>query len=258
MTPPRYDGPLFIPTYQSFKGERWDMDVVPLILCPGYWSDATMVRDMATLVRRRPGQPTHVWMSMTPFEIESQEIGCRLAWGRTVVMGMGMGWAACNAAINPAVTEVMVVEYDSEVLAAVEQSGIFRQLPPEAAAKISIRQGDAHRWRPEDGVACDTLMADIWLGLHGAGREKEVKAMAANTGAKGVYFWGQEMNIAWRLKELGLPLDDAGIAHVMGEWNLPLLGPGQPDYADKMARAAQRRLQSPLKAAYSDGTPPAV
>ncbi|MEA1676610.1 hypothetical protein [Nitrospirillum sp. BR 11163] len=236
--------PLFYPTYQPFTGERWELRLAALVICPGYWSGPRMVENMAALIRHDSGN-TRAWMSMTPMETESQEIGCQLASGRTVVMGMGMGWAAANAALNPAVTAVTVVEFDAEVLTAVEQSGIFRQLPPEAAAKITIHQGDAHTWTPVDGRPFDTLLADIWLPLHGLDREAQVRTMAANTGATRIYFWGQEMNMAWRLKELGLLVDAAGIARVVAEWGLPLLGPDQPNYAERAAAAAERWLRAP-------------
>ncbi|MDE1147638.1 MAG: hypothetical protein PW843_13630 [Azospirillaceae bacterium] len=242
--PDSADFPLFYPTYQPFQGERWEMRIAALAVCPGYWTGPRMIENMAALIRH-DRENSRAWMSMTPMETESQEIGCRLVWGRTAVMGMGMGWAAANAALNPAVTQVTVVEFDAEVLAAVEQSGIFSQLPSEAAAKITVHQGDAYIWKPADGQAFDTLMADIWLPLHGLGREEQVRTMAANTGAKEIYFWGQEMNMAWRLKELGLPVDAAGIARVVAEWGLPLLGPGLPDYAEKAAAAAERWLRAP-------------
>ena len=32
--------------------------------------------------------------------------------GHVVVMGLGMGWAAANAALHPAVSQVTVVEFD--------------------------------------------------------------------------------------------------------------------------------------------------
>ncbi|MBB6250533.1 class I SAM-dependent methyltransferase [Nitrospirillum iridis] len=235
---------LFMPVYRPFQGQRWTLRLVPLQICAGYWSPARMIQDMAVLMRQE-GDGLKSWMSMTPMELESQEIGCLLALGHTVVMGMGMGWATCIAALNPAVTAVTVVEFDPEVLAVIEQSDIFAQLPAEAAAKITVRQGDAYHWRPDDGRPVDTLLADIWLGLHKQGREKEVRGMVANTGAKAVYFWGQEMNMAWRLKELGLPVDADGIARVVEEWGLPLLGPGEPDYAAKAAAAAAHWLYPP-------------
>ncbi|OQB96252.1 MAG: hypothetical protein BWX86_00876 [Verrucomicrobia bacterium ADurb.Bin122] len=39
-------------------------------------------------------------MSLSVHEIESQELGCRHAFGTTVVMGLGMGWIALNAALR--------------------------------------------------------------------------------------------------------------------------------------------------------------
>lgn len=231
-----YRTDLFIPRYQPFEGERWQMRIAPLLLCRGYWSEARLVENMAALIRR-DGDDWRTWMSMTPMEMESQEIGCRLAEGHTVVMGLGMGWAAVNTALNPAVSRVTVIEYDPEVIEAVRQSDPFSQLPDEAAAKITVIQGDAYTWTPAAGDVVDTLLTDIWLPLYGPDRLREVAGMVANTGARRVYCWGQEMNIAHHLREKGLPLDTAGIALAVADSGLPLLGPDLPDYLDKTRRA---------------------
>lgn len=90
---------LFRPTYRPWKGERWELLLAPMLICKGYWSEAMLVTDMAGLIRH-DGPASRTWMSMTPMEIESQEIGCRFATGHTVVMGLGMGWAAANAALQ--------------------------------------------------------------------------------------------------------------------------------------------------------------
>jgi hypothetical protein len=156
--PQFFETDLFVPTYRPFSGERWELRIAPLGVCKGYWSDAVLVRNMAALLRRVDGGMIS-WMSTTPYEIESQEIGCRLATGHTVVMGMGMGWAAANAAIQSAVSRVTIVERDAEVIGMIRDTGIFDQLPPEAAAKIAVVQADALEWRSETPV--DTLLPDI-------------------------------------------------------------------------------------------------
>ena len=48
---------------------------------PGYWSGARPVANMAVL--HRDGQS---WMSTTPFELESQEIGVRSAAGHVGIL----------------------------------------------------------------------------------------------------------------------------------------------------------------------------
>ena len=116
-------------------------------------------------------------------------------------MGLGMGWATANAALRPEVTAVTVVEFDPEVIAMIEEIGVFEQLPPDAQAKITVVRGDALTYAPDQPA--DTLLADIWLPINGDGRADQVRAMLANTGASRVYFWGQEMVIARMARDAG-------------------------------------------------------
>ncbi|EWY38376.1 hypothetical protein N825_12800 [Skermanella stibiiresistens SB22] len=241
---PLYAPDVFRPVYRPIQGERWRLDVAPLSLCPGYWSGVQVVTDMAVLTRihgEGADAGLRTWMSMTPMEIESQELGCRAATGHTVVMGLGMGWAAANAALQRQVTAVTVVEFDPEVIGLIAELGVFAQLPPEATAKITVVEGDAFAWTPE--IPADTLLADIWIPLDGDGRVAQVQGMRANTGASKVYFWGQEMVIARRAQALGLPLDTATVARIVAEMDLPLIGPEVSDYPDKIERAADRWLR---------------
>ena len=131
-------------------------------------------------------------------ELESQSIGIELAYGHVVIFGLGMGWAASATALRPQVSDVTIVEFDSEVIALHEEMDIFGQLPQEIQAKIRIEQGDAHSWRPSKSV--DLLMPDIWLPLVSDGRIAEVQAMQANVRAHSIYFWGQELEIARHAK----------------------------------------------------------
>ncbi|HYC03799.1 MAG TPA: hypothetical protein VED40_10920 [Azospirillaceae bacterium] len=237
---------VFVPSYAPMKGERWEMHVVPLCCVRGYWAGpARMIRGMAALTRLDEQGIARSWMSMTPMEIESQEIGFRLARGHTIVMGMGMGWCAANAALNPEVTQVTVVEADPEILSIVALNRVFDQLPETARAKIRIVQGDAMAYRPEQPA--ETLLADIWLMVNGGDlRVEEVRTMQANTGATRVYFWGQEMELARRARDRGLPLDAATVAALVAETGLPLLGPELPDYPRLIAEAAEGWLKDPI------------
>lgn len=239
---PPYQSPMFIPRYQPFSGARWSLRHADMVLCPGYWTPPQLVNGMALLTRIDDSGKPHTWMSISPMEIESQEIGCQHARGHVVVMGLGMGWAAANAALHPAVTQVTVVEFDPEVIDAVNQSGIFEQLPPEARARVRVIQGDAYQYRP--ATPADTLLADIWLPLFGAERDEEVRRMCANTGARRVYFWGQEMLIAHRARQAGLALNAATVAHIVAAMDLPLIGPAEcKDYVPRIEQAAARWLK---------------
>ncbi len=240
---PPYQSPMFIPRYQPFSGARWSLRHADMVLCPGYWTPPQLVNGMALLTRIDDSGKPHTWMSMSPMEIESQEIGCQHARGHVVVMGLGMGWAAANAALHPAVSQVTVVEFDPEVIAAVSQSGIFDQLPESARARVRVVQGDAYQYVPD--TPADTLLADIWLPLFGAERDEEVRRMCANTGAGRVYFWGQEMVIAHRARQRGLAINADTVAELVAEMALPLIGPAEcPDYPQRIELAAARWLKA--------------
>lgn len=233
---------LFMPTYQPREGANWFLSVSPLNLGVGYWSNGVLMQNMAVLARKEAGGRSDTWMSLSAREIESQELGCRAAVGDTVVMGLGMGWAAANTALRPEVTRVTVVEQDPEIIGLIDELGIFAQLPPEIAAKISVVQGDALTYTP--ATPADTLLADIWMPLNGPDRVAQVQRMTANTGAKRVYFWGQEMDIARHARALGLdPLDAAGLARIVDEFALPLIGPEMPAYPALIAEAARKWLK---------------
>ena len=237
MTPePALSGALFIPHYLPLRCGDWELRVQAMGMFPGYWSGPVFAQDVPILLRGRDS-----WMSITPLDIESQEIGIRLARGHVLIFGLGMGWAAAATAVNPAVTAVTVVEKDKEVLALHHALDPFAQLPEEARAKLRLIEGDALGFVPERPV--DLLMPDIWLPLVGDGRLDEVRSMQANVAAAAVYFWGQELEIARHAVAAGRALDDAGIAATVAQFRLPLVGLSSPGHAAKLAAAARRWMR---------------
>lgn len=237
---PRYVTDLFIPTYTPIQSGDWQLRIADLVLCNGYWSPAKLVTGMAGLVRHGKS-----WMSTTPMEMESQEIGIRLAHGHVAVFGMGMGWSAMVSALRDEVTAVTVVERDPDVLAMHASLNLFTQLPEHARAKIRVEQGDAYTWTPSAPV--DLLMPDIWLPLISDGRVDEVRRMQANVQAGSIYFWGQEMEIVRHAVAAGRApdgtLDDEAIRATIADFGLPLIGPEFPGYADKLNAAARRWMR---------------
>jgi len=224
---------LFLPAYRPMRCGDWQLRIVGMSLVPGYWSAPVLAQDMAVLTR---GGDT--WMSMTPYELESQEIGVRLAHGHVLVFGLGMGWSAAASALNDAVSAVTVIEFDPDVLAMHRELNVFDQLPPAARAKIRIEQGDAYAYRPSMPV--DLLMPDIWQPLVSDGRVDEVRRMQAHVNARAIYFWGQEMEIARHAARAGRALDRAGIAATIAGFGLPLIGLELSDYPKRVAHVARR------------------
>jgi voltage-gated potassium channel Kch len=233
---PQFHTDLFVPHYRPMRHGDWELRISAMNLVPGYWSGTVLVRDMAALLRH--GQ---TWMSMTPYEIESQEIGVRLSHGHVLIFGLGMGWSAAASALREEVAAVTVVERDPDVIALYRTLAVEDQLPPAARAKIRIVEGDAYAYRPE--LPVDLLMPDIWYPLVSDGRVAEVGRMQANVGAGAIYFWGQEMEIARHAVAAGRAVDPAGIAATIADFGLPLIGPAVPGYAGKVALVSARWMR---------------
>lgn len=227
---------LLLPRYREMASGDWQLRVQRNGLAQGYWSPAVIVAELPMLMRGKD-----VWMSVTPLEVESAEIGIRLSRGHVLVMGLGMGWAAMATAMRDEVTAVTVVERDPDVLALHRELDLFAQLPEAARAKLRIVEGDAYAYVPDAPV--DLLMPDIWLPLVNDGRVDEVRAMQANANAAAIYFWGQELEIARYARAAGRDLDEAGIAATVAGFGLPLIGPEFPDYSALTAIAAQRWMR---------------
>jgi hypothetical protein len=227
-----FESDLFVPRYRPLARGEWELRVAALGHCRGYWSGPAVVEQMAALVRGG-----RCWMSITPYEIESQETGVRLARGHVLIFGLGLGWAAAASAAVEAVTAVTVVEKDPEVIALHRELDLFAQLPAAARSKLRIVEGDAFSYMPD--LPVELMMPDIWLPLVGDDRVEEVRRMQENVGAAAIYFWGQEMEIARRAVAAGRGLDDAGIAATIAETGLPLVGPELEGYSDRLARAAR-------------------
>src|SRR5689334_6620493 len=150
---------LWMPRIRPGKFGAWSLRAIKTHSTRGYWG--TLYNTYGTALLIGPGERNATsWMTTTPWEIESQEIGIKGARGHTVVLGLGMGWQAANVALNPAVEYVSVVENDKDVLALAASQDLFAQLPPEAQAKIKLIEGDARTFKSDCPV--DVLLADIW------------------------------------------------------------------------------------------------
>lgn len=228
---------LFVPRYGPVRRGEWELSVTPMCLSTGYWTDAVYLCGMAGLARG-----DDCWMSLAPFEVESQETGIRAAAGHVLIFGLGMGWAAAATAFQPAVTAVTVVERDPDLIDLHAELDLFSQLPEAARAKLRLVEGDAFTFVPERAV--DLLMPDIWLPLISDGRINEVRRMQGNVQARAVYFWGQELEIARHAVADGRAPDDAGIAATVAASGLPLIGPGIPGYAEKVVGVARRWMKN--------------
>ncbi|MBS4096759.1 MAG: hypothetical protein KGZ83_07995 [Sulfuricella sp.] len=248
---PLYQPPYFMPEYAVGEQGKWKMIKGGFLLDRGYYSGVWGVSGLPALLRTSlgDGQGWDTWMSLSPHEIESQELAVRYAHGHSVVMGLGMGWVAANVALNPAVSKVTVIERDPEVIDLFSRVQNFAGLPAEARAKLNLVEADALFWQPGEPV--DFLYADIWRTLEEPQTLDDVRAMQANVAANEVYFWGQELFIH-KLATPG-PQDAAGpeqwaesVARCVRECiALPLLMPSDFDYPALIAQIVKQRRQFP-------------
>lgn len=238
---PLFHTDLYIPEYPVAEIGPWRITHCPLHTSRGYWGASSLVAGMPVLLRQgNSGWET--WMSMSPYELESQELGCRYAHGHTVVMGLGMAWIAINAALNSKVGTVTVVERDGDVINLVKQSGILERAPSQVAEKITIVQADALTWSSDTPV--DFLYADIWLQLCEPQTLEQVRQMQRNVSAKSIYFWGQELVIRKQAATLepDVELDHALLTRVVNDQlALPLLIPPDLDYSALIRKAYSMR-----------------
>jgi len=252
MGVPLYTCDLHMPEYPEGTIGRWRVKRGSFGLDRGYYSGLWGVTGMPALLRDSDGagERWETWMSLSPHEIESQELGCRHARGHTVVMGLGMGWVAVNMALNPAVRRVTVIERDPEVIELFEQfeqSRVLDGLAAEAVDKIGIVLADALEWLPDDPV--DFLYADIWLHLEEPQTLDDVRRMQANVRAGQIYFWGQEL-VIHALADAAFDSDAGGpewadaVRHcVAGTIGLPLLLPDDRNYPAMIATVVRQRRE---------------
>ena len=169
---PLYETDLLIPKYRDGKWGEWEIRTVNLILDHGYHTGVWLVQDLQVLTKQSKDKDTlpGAWMSLCPHEIESQELGCRHAFGHTVIMGLGLGWCTVNTAMNPSVEKVTVVELDPVVIRLVDEVKVLEQAPEEARKKIRILEANAMEWLPDEPV--DFLYAG-YLAIPGRSRNPE-------------------------------------------------------------------------------------
>lgn len=100
---PLYAPDWHMPQYPEGAVGPWRMRRTGVGLDCGYYSGTCISAGSTVLLRQGSEGQWDTWMSLSPMEIESQELACRHARGHTVVMGLGMGWVAANVALQPAV-----------------------------------------------------------------------------------------------------------------------------------------------------------
>ena len=135
----------------------------------------------------------NAWMSYTPAEVLSMRQGVRLARGKCVVGGLGMGYFLGRIAQKRVVKEIVVVEKSQSLLDWYGRE-LCQRLAGETGKPITVICGDAIEELGKHGEETRYLY-DIWdsfpVDLYG----KEAEAVAT---VKHFWGWGCLAESAWR------------------------------------------------------------
>jgi hypothetical protein len=105
-------------------------------------------------------QKDEVWMLDAPSESNTIDPYAKKAHGNVLTFGLGIGYFAFMALLNPKVTSVTVIEKSPSVIAMFKQY-ILPQFPQKE--KIRIIEGDAFDYFNETFIqAFDYVFTDIW------------------------------------------------------------------------------------------------
>jgi hypothetical protein len=250
LNAPIFHTELFLPKYKSLQKNNWRITHMGLGFDHGYFTDVWVVENMPILSRRSKDdeEKWESWMSICPHELESQELSCKYAHGKVVIMGLGMGWVAINVAFNPQVEKVIVVEIDEEVIEIFRESGALTDVPQEIQDKITIVNADALNWKP-DKEKIDFLYIDIWKNLVEPQAIEDIRRMQKNINAEKIYFWGQELFFFKELHDAGLTegnMTKPFLTNVIEKMNLPLLLPEDINYPSMVIQAGRQRIKRKL------------
>ena len=104
-------------------------------------------------------QNNTTWMSVTPFEIHTMEPILKTLKGKVVALGLGLGYFAFMAALNPSVTHITVIEKDKTAIELFIKY-IFPFFPHPT--KITILHQDAFDYLSVVQNDVDFLFVDIY------------------------------------------------------------------------------------------------
>lgn len=99
-----------------------------------------------------------IWMSITPFEIETMKATLSTVNGTVVALGLGLGYFATMAAMKSNVEKVIVIEKDIDVIT-LYQAHLQSILPNQH--KITIIQADAYKYL-QGKIKADHIFVDIY------------------------------------------------------------------------------------------------
>lgn len=139
------------------------------------------------------------WMSACPSEISSMKHQMEEAFGRVLVLGLGIGYYPFIVSQKSNVSEITVVEIQPEVIALFEQN-ILPFFPRRDKIKIIKADAFSYLKTVKDGQF-DYCFADIWEGQEdGAECYKRIKPVDDSLPRTKFSYWIEE-EILWYLRQ---------------------------------------------------------
>lgn len=219
------DHVIHVPPYRVGTWGEWEMSNPAAYEKAGYWSDRVV--QFSPFVLRR-GDVT--WMSTSLMEMESQQHHMALAYGHTVIGGLGMGLVTFNVALNPRVTRVVVVERDPVIIEAFNHF-TFSTWPKAVRDKVRIVNKSVFDFRPSAPV--DALIMDIWPVLGDDNGLPDTQRVQRMVNARSVGYWGQEYDFLVWCMGRKIPPSAVALRHWQTwsrEINLPMMPHDDPAY----------------------------
>lgn len=135
-----------------------------------WWGDQTgsVIFDsdvpIPAIYQCRPGEPgvwsETPWMSLTPAELMTLREGTRLAKGRVVIAGLGLGHQLIEASRRLQVKEIVLVELSQELV-----DFYLPRVRPLVKKRLTVIVGDAFAVLPT--LAADVALVDIFPAYGG-------------------------------------------------------------------------------------------
>ena len=127
------------------------------------------------------------WMSMTPMEMMTLRSGTRLAKGRVVVAGLGLGHQLIEVSHRRQVTHLTLVERSAELV-----DWIYPRLLGYLGMPVEVIIGDAYEVLPQ--LKADVALVDIFEGYGNNNERSLFRRKGCKIPTK--WFWGAASIIA--------------------------------------------------------------
>lgn len=128
----------------------------------------------------------HLWMSLTPMEIQSAALAIHRANGHVITLGLGLGYFSLRTAIKENVKKVTVFEKEPLVIEWFHRAYKGRK----ELAKIEIIEGDARK--VFKGYECDFCFTDIYQSMLPDDVLKDARRFRRHNKIRRYHYWGYE------------------------------------------------------------------